>query len=275
LHPRENGDPDGMDSRLRGNDIKHMKKYFFPFFTGLITLFVWQIVVMIFRIEQWILPAPSQIFIAFWQSRSLIFYHLVPTVIEAITGLVGAIFVSIFIAILMERYQIMKKIVYPFLIVSQTIPFIILAPLLTLWFGFGFLPKIIIITLVCFFPIVVNLFDGFQGVDQAILRLLSSMGANQKQIFKLVKLPASLPTFFSGLRIAAAYSILGAVVSEWMGTDRGLGIFLIRATKSYLTDRVFAIIGVITILSIGAVLLVEIIARLSIPWHYSKLKVKS
>lgn len=265
-----------MDSRLHGNDTKsNMKQYKISILSGLIVLFIWQTTVIVLKIEQWILPAPSQIFIAFWQSRSLIFYHLVPTVIEAIAGLVGAIFVAIFIAVLMERYKIMKKIIYPFLIISQTIPFIILAPLLTLWFGFGFLPKIIIITLVCFFPITINLFDGFQGVDHSILSLLKSMGASQKQIFKLVKLPASLPTFFSGLRIAAAYSILGAVVSEWMGADRGLGIFLIRATKSYLTDRVFAIIGVITILSIGAVLLVEIIARISIPWHYSKLKVKS
>lgn len=249
-----------------------MNRYFFPILTGFVTLFVWQIVVMIFKIEPWILPAPSQIFIAFWRSRSLISYHLVPTVIEAILGLIVAVFVSVLIAVLMERYQILKKIIYPFLIISQTIPFIILAPLLTLWFGFGFLPKIIIVTLVCFFPITVNLFDGFQGVDQSILRLLKSMGANQKQIFKLVKLPASLPAFFSGLRIAAAYSILGAVVSEWMGADQGLGIFLIRATKSYMIDRVFAIIGIITLLSIGAVLLVEIIARISIPWHYYKLK---
>lgn len=252
-----------------------MNRYFLPILTGFVTLFAWQTIVTVFKIEEWILPAPSQIFIAFWQSRLLIFYHLVPTVIEAFTGLVGAVFVSIFIAILMERYQIMKKIIYPFLIISQTIPFIILAPLLTLWFGFGFLPKIIVIILVCFFPITINMFNGFQGVDINILRLMTSMGANQKQIFKWVKWPASLPAFFSGLRIATAYSILGAVVSEWMGTDRGLGIFLIRATKSYQTDRVFAIIGVITILSIGAVLLVEIIARMSIPWHYNKLRIKS
>jgi ABC-type nitrate/sulfonate/bicarbonate transport system permease component len=187
-------------------------------------------------------------------------------------GLIGATIISIVIVILMERSKIIRKIIYPFLIISQTIPFIILAPLLTLWFGFGLLPKIIIISLVCFFPITINLFDGFQGVDPAILCLLTSMGANQKQMFKWVKWPASLPNFFSGLKIAAAYSILGAVVSEWMGTDRGLGILLIRSTKSYLTDRVFATIGIITILSMVAVFTVEIIARISIPWHYYKIK---
>jgi len=252
-----------------------MKKYFPSILTGFITLFIWQIVVVSFHIETWILPAPTRIFDSFWQSRSLIFYHLIPTIIEAVIGLIGAVLISVLIAVFMERYQTMRKIIYPFLIISQTIPFIILAPLLTLWFGFGFLPKIIIISLVCFFPITINLFDGFQGVDQSTLRLLTSMGASQKQIFKLVKWPASLPAFFSGLRIAAAYSVLGAVVSEWMGADRGLGILLIRSTKSYMTDRVFATIGIITILSIIAVLSVEIIARISIPWHYYKLKVKS
>ncbi|PIW73296.1 ABC transporter permease, partial [Candidatus Roizmanbacteria bacterium CG_4_8_14_3_um_filter_34_9] len=221
-----------------------MKQHIFPILFGFLVLLTWQFSVSFFHIEQWILPSPIQIIDSFWQSRSLIFFHLVPTIFEASIGLIGAIFISIFIAILMERSQVMKKIIYPFLIISQTIPFIILAPLLTLWFGFGLLPKIIIIALVCFFPITINLFDGFQGVDPSILRLLNSMGANQKQIFRLVKWPASLPAFFSGLRIAAAYSILGAVVSEWMGADRGLGILLIRSTKSYLTDRVFAVIGI-------------------------------
>ena len=251
-----------------------MKQYLLPILTGFITLFIWQLAVTIFHIEQWILPAPTQIISSFWQSRSLIFYHLIPTVVEAIVGLIGAVFIAIFIAMLMERFKTMRKIIYPFLILSQTIPFIILAPLLTLWFGFGLFPKIIIISLVCFFPITINLIDGFQGVDPAILRLLTSMGASQKQIFKWVKWPASLPNFFSGLKIAATYSILGAVVSEWMGTDRGLGILLVRSTKSYLTDRVFATIGIITILSMIVVLLVEIIARISIPWHYYKLKIK-
>lgn len=251
-----------------------MNRYILPLLTGFITLFIWQITVTSLHIERWILPAPTQIINSFWQSRSLIFYHLIPTVFEAVVGLTSATIIGIAIAILMEKSQMFQKIFYPFLILSQTIPFIILAPLLTLWFGFGLLPKIIIISLVCFFPITINLFDGFQGVDPAILRLLTSMGANQKQMFKWVKWPTSLPSFFSGLRIAAAYSILGAVISEWMGADRGLGILLIRSTKSYLTDRVFATIAIITILSFIAVLTVEIIARIFIPWHYYKLTKK-
>ena len=252
-----------------------MKNYILPVLTGFIILILWQLAVSLFHIEQWILPGPLQIINSLWSSRSLIFFHLVPTIFEATVGLISATIISIIIAILMERSKIIQKIFYPFLILSQTVPFITLAPLLTLWFGFGLLPKIIIITLVCFFPIAINLYDGFQSVDPVVLKLMSSMGATRKQSYKWVKWPASLPSFFSGLKIAAAYAILGAVVSEWMGTDRGLGILLIRSAKSYLTDRVFATIGVISILSILAVLLVEIIARISIPWHYNKLKIKS
>lgn len=249
-----------------------MNLYFLPILTSLITLFLWQLAVIWFHIEQWILPGPLQIINSFWQSRFLIFFHLIPTIFEAMIGLVTATIISIFIAILMERSRIIQKIFYPFLVLSQTVPFITLAPLLTLWFGFGLLPKIIIITLVCFFPITINLYDGFKTVDPAVLKLLKSMGATRKQTYRWVKWPASLPSFFSGLKIAAAYSILGAVISEWMGTDRGLGILLIRSAKSYLTDRVFATIGVISILSIMTVLLVEIVARISIPWHYYKFK---
>jgi ABC-type nitrate/sulfonate/bicarbonate transport system permease component len=249
-----------------------MRQYLLPTLTFIIVLLLWQLIVTWFHIEQWIIPTPLKIIDSFWQSRSLMFYHMIPTIIEALIGLFSAMIIGIFVAILMERSEVIKKIIYPFLIISQTVPFITLAPLLTLWFGFGLLPKIIIIALVCFFPITINLFDGFQGVNPAVLRLLTSMGANQKQMFKWVKWPASLPAFFSGLRIAAAYSILGAVVSEWMGADRGLGILLIRSTKSYLTDRVFATIGIITILSFIVVLAVEVIARISIPWHYYKFR---
>ena len=251
-----------------------MNQYLLTALVGLITLIFWQLTATIFHIEQWILPTPIQIINSFWQSRSLILFHMLPTVIEALIGLIGAVIIGVFIALLMERFQIMRRIIYPFLIISQTIPFIILAPLLTLWFGFGLLPKIIIIGLVCFFPITISLFDGFKDINTSVLNLLTSMGANQRQIFRWVKWPSSLPNFFSGLRIAAAYSILGAVVSEWTGSDRGLGIILIRSTKSYLTDRVFAIIGTITFLSVIAVLIVEIIARISIPWHFNKLKIK-
>lgn len=249
-----------------------MRQYFLPIFTSFIVLLLWQFLVTWLHIEQWIIPSPLQIIDSFWQSRSLMFYHMMPTIFEALIGLLSAMIIGIFIAILMEWSEVIRKIIYPFLIVSQTVPFITLAPLLTLWFGFGLLPKIIIITLVCFFPITINLFDGLSTVDPATLKLLTSMGATRRQILKWVKWPSSLPAFFSGMKIAGAYAVLGAVISEWVGSDRGLGIFLVRSAKSYLIDRVFATIGIITILSIIVILAIEGIARITIPWHYYKFK---
>jgi ABC-type nitrate/sulfonate/bicarbonate transport system permease component len=250
-----------------------MRQYILPIFTFIIFLLLWQFFVIWLHIEQWIIPSPLRIINSFWQSRSLMFYHTIPTVFEALIGLFCATILGIFMAILMERSEVIRKIIYPFLIISQTVPFITLAPLLTLWFGFGLLPKIIIIILVCFFPITINLFDGLNGVDSATIKLLISMGATRGQILKWVKWPFSLPAFFSGLKIAGAYAILGAVISEWVGSDRGLGILLTRSAKSYLVDRVFATIGVITILSIIIILVIEGVARITIPWNY-KLKIK-
>ena len=247
-----------------------MRQYLLPTLTGLIILLVWQLATTFFHIASWILPSPQVIVSSFWLSRSLMVHHLVPTVAEAVIGLVSAASLGIITALMMEWSDFAKRIIYPFLILSQTIPFIVLAPLLTIWFGFGFFPKIIVVTIVCFFPVSINLFDGFSGVDSGVLKLMSSMAAKKTQVFHFVKWPSSLPAFFSGLKIAAAYSVLGAVISEWIGTDRGLGILLVRSAKSYLTDRVFATMALITILSIFAVLIVELIARLTIPWHYQK-----
>ncbi|HWI54318.1 MAG TPA: ABC transporter permease, partial [Desulfobacteria bacterium] len=156
----------------------------------------------------------------------------------------------------------------PLLVISQTIPIIAVAPLFIIWLGYGMAPKVVVVSLVCFFPITINLADGLRMVDRDMIKLMHSMGATEFQVFRLVKLPAALPFFFSGLRIAGTYSIMGAVIGEWLGADKGLGILMTRSSQSFLTDRVFATIMVIVILSLAIYFLVEGIARVLIPWHY-------
>ncbi len=243
-----------------------MKKYITSIAAFLIFIFSWETAVNLLKIEKWILPSPTQILNSLFQSKELFIYHLFPTIFEAFWGLVISIILSIIVALLMKLSRLFYNIIYPFLILSQTIPFIVLAPLLAVWFGFGIIPKVILIALVCFFPITINLFTGFESIDQSFISLLDSMGADKIKRVKFLYWPSSLPYFFSGLKIAAAYSIISAVVSEWVGTDKGLGILLIRSSKSYVTDRVFATILVITILSILLVLLVEILQYIAIPW---------
>lgn len=147
-----------------------------------------------------------------------------------------------------------------------------MAPLFIIWFGFGTLPKVVVVTLVCFFPVAVNLVDGYKNVDEDMIHLMAAMGATKGQIFRKVKFPASLPFLFSGLRIAGTYSVMGAVIGEWLGATEGLGILMTRSSQSFLTDRVFAVIMVITLLSLGIFAIIEVLARVLMPWHYQREK---
>ena len=237
-------------------------------FTGLLAL--WELGVRVSGTPKWILPSPSLILLSLWNIRALIWHHAVPTILEAAIGLVSAVAIGVTCACLIEWSSVVKRIVYPLLVVTQTIPTIAIAPLLVIWFGFGMVSKIVIITLVCFFPIAVNMADGFRAVDPEWLKIFRAMGARRGQIFRFIKLPAALPGFFSGFKIAGAYSILGAVVAEWFGAEKGLGILLMRSAKSYLTERVFATIIIVTLLSLLLVFLIDALARLSVPWHYRK-----
>lgn len=248
--------------------MKKITTYIIPVTALLSMLLLWEIGVHFSGVEKWILPAPDQVFQALWQSRELIVLHSVQTVFESLIGLSVAVLLGIIIAILMEWSAFFRKLLKPFVVVSQTIPFIVLAPLLIIWLGYGVLPKIVVIVLACFFPISMNMYDGFRSVDTGMIKLLRSMGANKLQIFQHVTFPTSLPYFFSGLRVAGAYAIGVAVVSEWLGSEKGLGILLLRSAKSYQTETVFASIIVISLLSLLLVGIIEFIARWSIPWHF-------
>lgn len=156
---------------------------------------------------------------------------------------------------------------YPLLVATQTIPLIVLAILLPIWFGFGLLPKIIIVVTVCFFPIVINLMNGLASVDRDQLNLFRSMGAKPLQTFFMIKLPAAAPAFFSGLRISATYSIMAAVISEWVGARQGLGYFMTIAQKSFRIDQVLAAVTIICILSLLLVKIVDWAEYLLVPWN--------
>jgi ABC-type nitrate/sulfonate/bicarbonate transport system permease component len=243
-----------------------MRKYITTSLILFLFIIFWEIAAIILKIDKWILPAPSAIFSSLLESRALFAYHLMPTLFEAMLGLSISILFAIAMSVIIKLSNFLREIIYPFLILSQTVPFIVIAPLLAVWFGFGLLPKIILISIVCFFPITLNLVDGFESIDQSFIRLMNSMGATKIQKFKYLYWSSSLPYFFSGFKISASYCVLSAVISEWVGSDRGLGILLIRSSKSYATDRVFATIFVITVLSIILVLFVDIAERIAIPW---------
>jgi len=234
----------------------------------LLLLVIWELIVSQAKIEKWILPGPVLIMQSFWQSRELIWQHSLQTLTETALGFGVAIGMAVVIATVIDFSEWLRKALYPLLVISQTIPIIAVAPLFIIWFGYGLLPKVIVVALVCFFPVTVNLADGYRMVDRDMVHLMSAIGAGRGQIFRMVRLPAALPFFFSGLRIAGTYSVMGAVIGEWLGASQGLGILMTRSSQSFLTDRVFATIMVITILSLAVSFLIEGLARLVMPWYY-------
>lgn len=229
-------------------------------------LVLWQMVVDKGIIERYKLPSPTDIIAALYKNMPVIKLHATATLYEALLGLLIAILFSIFLGILMDNIGIIKKAIYPILIISQTVPIIALAPLFAAWFGFGRLPKVIVVVLVCFFPIVVSLLDGLESVDKDMLNLMRSMGASRLQIFRLVKFPASIASFFSGLRIAATYSIMGAIIGEWLGGSEGLGIYMLRVKHSFALDKFFGVIVVIVVLSMTLFKIISMLQHLLMPW---------
>ena len=250
---------------MKRNRIKISSRYFPIIFFAAI-LAIWEILSRAGVFPAFILPSPSSIVMSLITDFGSMQFHILITLYEAFAGFAIAIILSFVIAVLMDSLAGFKKTVYPVLIISQTIPIIILAPLFIIWFGYGYTPKLVIVVLICFFPVTISLLQSLSGVDSELIDLMRSMGSSRYQIYKYVKLPASMTGFFSGLKIAATYSIMGATIGEWVGGKNGLGVYMIRAKQSFATDRVFAAILVITVLSILLLKLIELIEKKSMPW---------
>lgn len=245
---------------------KNIKNRFYPVIFFMALLLIWESISRFEVFPPFILPSPSSIILSLITDFNSMRFDILITLYEALTGFIIAILLSVVIAIAMDSIISLKKTLYPVLIISQTLPIIIIAPLFIIWFGYGYTPKIVIVTLICFFPITISFLQGLSTVDRELIDLLRSMGSNKLQIYKFVKIPSATPSFFSGLKIAATYSIMGATIGEWVGGQNGLGVYMIRAKQSFNTDRVFAAIIVITILSLLLLKTIEFIEKKNIPW---------
>ncbi len=230
-------------------------------------LLLWEWLVTLFAVPAYRLPPPSLIVQTIIQRFPLLMQHAQITLYEAVVGMAGSILVALLLSVVIHKVKIVKKMLYPIFVISQTVPIIALAPLMMIWFGYGTLPKILIVILVCFFPIVISLTEGLESVDPDLIDLMRVMGASAGRIFFSVELPSALPSAFAGLRIAATYSVMGAVIGEWLGANLGLGVFMVRAMNSYSTPSLFAAIVIVVLLSIGMFKLVDGAAWLTMPWQ--------
>jgi ABC-type nitrate/sulfonate/bicarbonate transport system permease component len=230
---------------------------------------IWQLVTATSGLSSFTLPSPVAVIEAGIRTRQRLVGAIGTTLLETMLGLVVALALGVTLAAIMDFSPWLRRALYPLLVASQTVQILAIAPLLIIWFGFGLLPKVLIVVLVCFFPLAVSTADGLASADPDLIALLRSMGASRQQMWRMVRLPAALPSFFSGLRIAVTYSIVGATIGEWVGGSQGLGLYLLRSKNALATDQVFVAMLITTLLSIGLFVLVYLVERLALPWYHS------
>jgi ABC-type nitrate/sulfonate/bicarbonate transport system permease component len=235
-----------------------------------VLLLTWLCVSELNLVAKYMLPSPLDVIRAFIYDFKLLFGHMLVSLKEAFLGLIISTIFAFIMAVIMDRYEGVYKTVYPLFIISQTIPVIALAPLLVLWLGYGIAPKIFLIVLVCFFPLVIALLEGFKAADRDTMRLMKSMGATQNQILCHIKFPCALGGLFAGLKVSVSYSIIGAVIAEWLGGSQGLGVYMTRVRKSYAFDKMFAVILLISILSLVLMKGVSYLEKKVMPWNNIK-----
>ena len=233
---------------------------------------VWGLISHFEIVPKFMLPSPMSVLKALYNEAPLLWQHSKITLTEAGIGLLLSIVFAIGISIIMDEFNGVRKNLYPVLNITQTVPTIAVAPLLVLWLGYGMTPKIALIFITCFFPLVISILGGFATVDEDILRLFRSMGANRWQILFWVKIPSAIEGFFSGLRVAVSYSIVGAVIAEWLGGNGGLGVYMTRVRKSFSFDKMFAVIILISIISLILIFLVERLQKKAMPWKYKNVR---
>ena len=229
-------------------------------------LVVWEAYVRVFDVQTWLLPAPSDIGAALLGDAGLLWRHTRVTLLEILVGFGLALASSVLLATSIGMSRTLERAIYPFVIASQTIPIIVIAPMLLIWVGYGLAPKVIVVALISFFPIVVNMVDGLKSVDRDMVNLMRTLGANRVQVFFKVQVPTSLPYLFSGMRVAIAVSVIGAVIGEWVGSSEGLGYLMIRSKPQFLTERVFAAIAILSVMGVGLFASIGIVERFAIPW---------
>ncbi|MEO8571472.1 MAG: ABC transporter permease [Chloroflexota bacterium] len=229
-------------------------------------LLVWEAYVRLAALDPITLPSPSRVLGALWDFRGAAIGHLVPTLEEAIVGCTLSVWLAIGAAIALDRWEPVRRAVEPLLVTSQTIPIVAIAPLFVIWFGFGLLPKVLIVVLVTFFPVTIALLDGFGRVDPEATILMRSIGASTGQMFRKLRWPAALPALFTGLRISVVYAVIGAIFGEYVGATEGLGIWMRLSQNSFRTDLVFAAILLTAIVSIALYLAVGVVERFAVPW---------
>ncbi len=231
-----------------------------PAITLVLLIAGWQAYTVVTGIDTWLLPSPADILDAALLQREALLDHTLATTELTVYGFGAGVATGLAVAVLLHLVPLLRAAVYPLLVISQNVPVIAIAPLLVVWLGFGLAPKLVVIILVCFFPVAVATLDGLRRGDPLIADYLLMTGAGRRQLFTKLQWPHALPTMFSGLKIAATYSVFGAVISEWLGAEKGIGQYMMIQKSAFRADRMFVAIGIVITLALlifGIVVLLE------------------
>jgi ABC-type nitrate/sulfonate/bicarbonate transport system permease component len=226
----------------------------------------WELYARLGAVDDFILPAPDQVAAALWHDRGLLWDNLLVTAQEVVLGLALALLAGAGLALALHRFAPLRRAIYPLLVGTQAIPIVTIAPLLAAWFGYGLLPKLVIVALVCFFPIVVTTLDGLRAVDPEQNKLLKTLGASRGQTFRWVEAPAALPAALSGAKIAVAVGGIAAVFAEYAGSEDGLGHLLLQSIPQLETARAWAAVVVLAALAVACFSLLALAERYLAPW---------
>jgi NitT/TauT family transport system permease protein len=230
----------------------------------------WEICARLFALPSYILPAPTEILVELVNRRAQYSHAAYYTLQPMLIGFAAAVVIGIALALLVAFSQTMAKTVYPLLIFFQIVPKIAVAPLFIIWFGFGLMPKVLLVFLLSFFPVVVSAITAFRSVEPDIMDLARSTGASRWRTFMKVQIPHAMPTLFTGIKVAAALSATAAVVAEFVASDRGLGYLLLEANGNLNTSMAFGAVFVLTALGFALYAVVELAEQFLIPWHVSQ-----
>ena len=227
----------------------------------------WQWVASLGSVDDLTLASPSEVWTAFGDDGDLLLDNAWITLLEVLLGLAISIAAGVAFALAMHLNRTLRDAAYPLLVGSQAIPVVVLAPIFVLAFDYGIGPKLAIVALICFFPITVNVLDGLRSVEDDHLKLMRSLGASRLRTLRSVELPAALPSFFSGLKVASTVSVIGAVFGEWAGAEEGLGRLVLLGNNQLQTPRVYAGVVLLTLIAVALFALATLLERLSCPWN--------
>ncbi len=246
---------------------KRIKEILPPLLLIAAIILLWELLSTWFNVPDYLLPKPSRVIAVTWTKRATLWGHLLITMEEVLLGFVVGFVVGYGLALLMFFSTTLRRALNPIVVISQTVPVIALGPILVIWLGYNIWPKIIVVALIVFFPLTVNTFDGLVSCDQDLITLLKSMGASRWQIFTKVQQPNALPFITSASKVAITFSVIGAVVAEWIGSDRGLGAYILQTNAQIRTPEMFAAIFITSLLGIVMFFFAQTAETMVIPWQ--------